>query len=246
MMRITYLGHSGFLIELDSAYFLFDYYKGELSGIKQGKPFFVFVSHSHYDHFRKDIFKLRESLPEIYYILSNDVDTKAEDDIWFMGPNEERDIAGCKIRTLRSTDEGVAFLVQYKEDTFYHAGDLNWWHWEAESDTYNTMMRRNYQYEINKLHGLKIDAAFVPVDPRQGEQYNWGLDCFMKRVGADVVFPMHFWDNYGIFDRLMLEKSTKEYADKIYRITGEGQVFELQKAKKLSFAENVREIMDEG
>lgn len=227
MMRITYLSHSGFLIELENAYFLFDFYKGELPEIKVDKLFFVFVSHAHYDHFGKDIFKLRERLPEIHYILSDDVEVEAGDDILFIGPNEEREVAGCRIRTLRSTDEGVAFLVQYKERTFYHAGDLNWWHWESESRAYNTRMRRNYQYEINKLQGAGIDVAFLPVDPRLGEQYNWGLDCFMKRIGADAVFPMHFWDNYGIFGRLMLEEDTKAYADKIHQITKEGQVFEL-------------------
>lgn len=245
MIRITYLSHSGFLIELDNAWFLFDYYKGELPEIKPGKPFFVFVSHSHFDHFKKDIFKLREYLPEIYFVLSNDVKAEKQKDTLFIGPNEAHEVAGCKIRTLRSTDEGVAFLVQYGGYTLYHAGDLNWWHWETEGDNFNTMMRRNYQYEINKLHGMKIDAAFLPVDPRQGEQYNWGLDCFMKRVDVRAVFPMHFWDNYGIFDRLMLEESTKEYADKIYRISKEGQVFELEKPKDITFAESVREIMDD-
>ncbi len=37
---------------------------------------------------------------------------------------------GAEIRTLRSTDEGVAFVVHYAGKTIYHAGDLNWWHWK--------------------------------------------------------------------------------------------------------------------
>ena len=41
---------------------------------------------------------------------------------------------GAEIRTLRSTDEGVAFVVHYAGKTIYHAGDLNWWHWEGEPD----------------------------------------------------------------------------------------------------------------
>lgn len=161
-----------------------------------------------------------------------------------MGPNEDQEIAGCRVRTLRSTDEGVAFLVQYEGITLFHAGDLNWWHWEEESKEYNTLMRRNYQYEINKLNGEKIDIAFVPVDPRLGEQYHLGLDCFMKRTDTRAVFPMHFWDNYGIFDRLMLEESAQEYVDKIQRITKEGQVFELQIQKEKSFAQSVRDILE--
>ena len=56
---------------------------------------------------------------------------------------------------------------------------------------------------------------------------------WLSLVRVDVykrqVFPMHFWGNYGIFDRLALEKNVGEYADKIHRIEKEGQVFELEK-----------------
>ena len=54
-----------------------------------------------------------------------------------------------RIHTLKSTDEGVAFLVRVKEKTFFHAGDLNWWHWEEESEYYNEQMRMDYQKEIH-------------------------------------------------------------------------------------------------
>ena len=65
---------------------------------------------------------------------------KAERSIW--SPAKEIELDGMKIRTLRSTDEGVAFFVRFKEMTIFHAGDLNWWHWEDESEAYNEMMRR--------------------------------------------------------------------------------------------------------
>ena len=76
-----------------------------------------------------------------------------------MKAGEEADIKGCYVRTLRSNDEGTAFFIRYKDQTIYHAGDLNWWHWEGEPDEYNKNMRRSYQSEINKLCGEKIDAA---------------------------------------------------------------------------------------
>ena len=79
------------------------------------------------------------------------------------------------MRTLKSTDEGVAFLIRIGERIIYHAGDLNWWHWEEESPRYNKLMMQRYQREIEKLEGRHIDVAFVPADPRQGEQYYWDL-----------------------------------------------------------------------
>ena len=47
----------------------------------------------------------------------------------------------------------------------------------------------------------------------------------MKRTDTKYVFPMHFWGNYDVFDRLMLEKCTGTYKDRIMRIEREGQTF---------------------
>ena len=113
----------------------------------------------------RGIYGFRKEFEEIYYILSWDVPAGSEK-VYHLRPGEETEIAGCSVRTLRSNDEGVAFLVRYHGKTLYHAGDLNWWHWEGEPEEYNTGMRRSYQSEINKLQGEKIDAAFVPVDPQ--------------------------------------------------------------------------------
>ena len=228
MMKVIYLGHSGFFVEMEDACFLFDYYKGDLPEADRGKKLFVFVSHGHYDHYRKEIFSLRDQYDQVRCLISSDIFVREAEDILSVKPNEETEVLGCRIRTLRSTDEGVAFLLKYRGRTIYHAGDLNWWHWEEETEEYNTAMRRAYQSEINKLQGEKIDLAFVPVDPRLGEQYCWGLDCFMKRTDTKRVFPMHFWDNYAVFDRLALEKCAQDYEDRIIRIEREGQSFLLE------------------
>ena len=69
MIKVTYLGHSGFLAEVEDMYLLFDYYKGELPKMDPDKKMAVFVSHSHYDHYGKDIFRLRDIFQQIRFIL---------------------------------------------------------------------------------------------------------------------------------------------------------------------------------
>lgn len=227
-MRVTYIGHSGFSVELESHILLFDYYEGTMPEFDPAKKLLVFASHSHPDHFNREILKLADVYPNVEYIFPKDIriaKKEQRESEHFMRKRDEITVGDTKVKSLRSTDEGVAFLVRCEDRIIYHAGDLNWWHWEGEPDEKNTEMRRAYQAEINRLMDEKIDIAFVPVDPRLGEQYCWGIDCFMKRTETKVVFPMHFWGNYSIFNRLALEKCVKDYEDRIVRIEKPGQVF---------------------
>lgn len=230
-MKVTYIKHSGFLAETADTYLLFDYYQGGFPEWDTGKKMFVFVSHGHHDHFGKEIFRLSEQFRDICYILSSDIGAEGYRKygrIISAVPGRKYEVSGIRFRTLRSNDLGVAYVVHAGGRTFYHAGDLNWWHWEGESEKFNNVMRRSYQAELSKLDGETIDAAFVPVDPRLGGQYCLGLDWFMKHAGAKHVFPMHFWGDYGIFERLMNEKCTEEYRDRIIRIGHEGQRFDIK------------------
>ena len=57
-MKVTYLGHSGFLAELETVSLLFDWWKGDLPPLPADKPLAVFASHRHGDHFDPKIFSL--------------------------------------------------------------------------------------------------------------------------------------------------------------------------------------------
>ena len=194
-MKITYLDHSGFAVEYKKYVLIFDWYKGKLPEFDSEKEIYVFSSHSHYDHFDRKIFELENIYPNIRYVLSADITEKpVPSKVWFVIADKEYRIGNLKVQTLHSTDAGVAFLVYVDDRIIYHAGDLNWWHWEEESEYYNEQMRMDYQKEIHKLKNIRIDVAFVPLDPRQEEQYYWGLDYFMKHTDTELVFPMHMWD----------------------------------------------------
>ncbi len=55
-MKVTYLDHSGFLLELKDRYYVFDYYKGVLPPLDKEKEVLVFCSHCHGDHYNPKIF----------------------------------------------------------------------------------------------------------------------------------------------------------------------------------------------
>lgn len=70
---------------------------------------------------------------------------------------------GTQVSTLLSTDSGVAFIVKTSEGAIYHAGDLNDWHWEGETEADNRHMSSMYRAEIDKIKDAHFDAAFVPL-----------------------------------------------------------------------------------
>lgn len=239
-MNITYIGHSGFLLETDSAYFLFDYYQGEIPSVNKDKPLVVFVSHGHADHYNPAIFELVYQHPSVQFILPKGTQikkyvleyeergTNLSEHLMLVKKNETYEITlsnetNLRITTLKSTDLGVAHLLEYEGNTFYHAGDLNLWLWDGESEEYNQNMTRKYFTQLEKLRGKEIDIAFVPLDSRQGKHTFAGMESFLEYTETKHVFPMHMWEEYHIIADF-LEKHP-EYQANMMNIERQGQAF---------------------
>lgn len=264
-MKITFLGHSGFLVELEREYLLFDYFQGSIPQLAAEKPLYVFASHKHQDHFNPAIFKLAEKYPKVQYILSYDIKLKPWNlKKWGIGPETQEQAANIQdtkikntkikdikiknitdqilsvradtvyqagdleITTLKSTDEGVAFLVKAEGRTIYHAGDLNWWYWEEESKQWNNNMTADFKRQMNKLTGMSIDFAFLPLDPRQEQHYCLGFDYMLKTASVRNAFPMHMWGDFSVIKRWIQEGRMKKYDTNVIQIERDGQEWEFK------------------
>ena len=240
-MKITYLGHSGFLAETKEYYLLFDYYTGKLPVFLPEKKLTVFVSHSHQDHYNKEIFALQCERSGITYVLSKDIRRKQAEEL----VQKENMLLSVKahetyrlyedkivIETLRSTDAGVAYLVTLTEDgkkyRFYHAGDLNLWKWVGETKAHNNNMEANFRRELERIRGRHFDIAFVPLDPRQENFAFGGMDLFLEMADADVVFPMHFWKQPGIIREYL---KARPQVKNLIVLREEGRSYELTELK---------------
>lgn len=208
-MTIDYLGHSGFLVETAEQLLLFDYFRGDLSLLEQkptDKPLFVFASHAHSDHFNPQIFSLAGRGRSVKYVLSFDIKgnpaAPAETDAVYLGADESRELPGLgTVRTLLSTDEGVAFLIDTGRETLFHAGDLHWWDWEGEDSLWLAEQERVFKREIGKLAGLRLDAAFVVLDDRLEGSFAKGAAWLLTVCRPAHVFPMHFWKDRSVIAR---------------------------------------------
>ncbi|MCC3867207.1 MBL fold metallo-hydrolase [Terrisporobacter mayombei] len=227
-MKITYIHHSSFVVELKNCILLFDYFQGNLPEFNNDKKLYVFSSHSHHDHFNKNIFKLKRIHPDVTYILSNDINATESKNIRLIDANEKLVIDNLEIETLQSSDLGVAFIVKIENKTIYHAGDLNWWHWEGEnSPEENTYAENLFKNSIDKIKGINIDVAFLPLDSRQGNQYYLGFDYFMRNTNTKIAFPMHFWSNHSLVKTFKASNHALNYKDKILEINHNNEEFQL-------------------
>lgn len=202
-MKISYIYHSGFTIEDEEYYLIFDYYKGVIE--LMDKETFIFSSHGHADHFNPEI--LNWDNRNIDYIFSDDIEVKEKDNIHFMSPYEEITLKGIKVKSFGSTDLGLSFLIDVNEKTIFYAGDLNWWDWKSNTEEEKIQEEKDYKDELDKIkaHNPKIDIAFVPVDPRLEENYYRAGEYFIKEFEPDYFFPIHLGDKTEV---------TKEFAHK--------------------------------
>lgn len=227
-MKITYIHHSSFVVELNNCILLFDYFQGNLPEFNNDKKLYVFASHSHHDHFNKNVFQLKKVHPDVTYILSKDINTPKSKNIKLVDANEKLVIDNLEIETLQSSDLGVAFIVKIENKKIYHGGDLNWWHWEGEnSPEENTYAENLFKNSIDKIKGINIDVAFLPLDSRQGDQYYLGFDYFMKNTNTKIAFPMHFWSNYSLVKIFKASNHALSYKDKILEINHNNEEFQL-------------------
>ena len=221
-MKIEYIFNSGFTLETENNFLIFDYYKGQLN--LSDKKTTVFVSHGHDDHYNEKIFDLKGN---INYVLSDDIKLEGSfDNIRFVKPDSTLQVDDLDIKVFGSTDLGVSFLISVDGFNIFHAGDLNWWYWENDEEEEKERMEKAFKDEINKIKGPKIDLAFFPVDPRLGHAFSKGGEFFIKELSPKIFIPMHFGDNFHT-TRDFIHKM-KDYNTEIVEIHKENQIISIK------------------
>ena len=249
-MKVTFVHHSCFIVELEEKTLVFDYFNGEringyhftgnLPEFDKEKPLYFFASHKHQDHFDLNALKWIEKYPDMHFVLSKDIKLGAnylkrngirediKNYITFVKPLMKYEVGDLKIKTLASTDAGVAFLVEADGQTIYHAGDLNDWSMEGAGDIINGKMKRDYRRALKELEGVHIDVAFVVLDGRLASHQFDGFDYFMQHVDADVIFPMHMWRDYSAIAKYKAQSKNIRFIERIVDITGENEEFVME------------------
>ena len=232
---IWYLEHSGWAIKTKNHMLIFDYWlnpeKITPEGASLASGFIVpqqlrdmnvevFVSHGHNDHYHADIFNWKDTIQDVNYIMGFRP-RGIEDEYVLINPREEKTVDDIKITTLRSTDAGVAFLLEVDGLTIYHAGDHANGHVEM-SGAYPAEM----DWLAEKVQN--IDIAFMGItgcslgDP---ESVRKGIYYTLDKFNINTLFPMHGGDRFYLYKEFADEANARGYATKVYYPTNNGDCF---------------------
>lgn len=212
-MQLIYIYHSGFAILNNDATVIIDYYKDSFiekinSGIvheellKRPGKLYVLATHFHPDHFNKYILEWKNIRPDIHYIFSKDIlkHKKAQaEDAFYIKKGEVYDDGTISIHAFGSTDSGVSFFIRLQDKTFFHAGDLNNWHWNEESTPAEIKKAEgDFLAELRDIHQVvnQIDIVMFPIDPNLGKDYMKGATQFTEKIKTGTFIPMHFGQKY--------------------------------------------------
>ena len=228
-MTLTYIFHSGFVLDTEQSILVFDYWldpSGVIGGVlKTDKPLYVFSSHFHEDHFTKEIFEWRKRKSDITYVLSSWSDGTLS--VWALG----------------STDSGVSWIVETEGKRIFHAGDLNNWYarFLPEAVPGETVYSEEFEEEIDPIAHEKqylgelkdirkvadnFDLVMFPIDGRIGNGYTLGGRQFIERFKVGMFVPMHFVAS-GFESAWRMKEFTDEKGIPFWEITKEGETIEL-------------------
>ncbi|MEN6324083.1 MAG: MBL fold metallo-hydrolase [Proteiniphilum sp.] len=240
MKTITYIYRSCYLIEFNGFSVIFDYYRDEPREdgsswvndylLNKADDLYVLCTHSHSDHFNPDILSWRQRKENITYIFSDELRQSGitEANAHYLRKEEVFSDHRLKIKAFGSTDIGCSFLLTYNNRHFFHAGDLNNWHWNEEVDKAESLIyENNYLCELELLSEKtdRLHIAMFPLDPRLGKDYMRGAEQFVSRINTAYFFPMHFGEQYDKANQF--DEIAAQYGCRYMPVSQVGQTFTL-------------------
>lgn len=247
MMKLTYLFHSGFAVEGDSAILVFDCWMDPAGAMSRlltsDKPMYVFCSHFHEDHFSREILEWKKRKQNIVYIFSKDIlkrrrAGKDEADVWLAKGGTWHD-GRITVTATGSNDSGVSWIVGLEGKCIFHAGDLNNWYARFLTDEYRggsvysaelgmevdpEKEEKQFLGELKDIRKITdaFDVAMFPVDGRIGNGYTRGARQFIRQFNVGLFVPMHFVVS-GFESAWRMQEFTGEAGIAFWRISTEGE-----------------------
>jgi L-ascorbate metabolism protein UlaG (beta-lactamase superfamily) len=185
-VEVTYLGHSGFLIQYKGKSIYFDPYLFP-QDFQLPTAEGIFITHPHYDHLSSSAIKKVEGKNTQYILPESVFIRKIGSVVSRLPPNSNGTVAGFNFTTipmynlgnsadnihLRSND-WCSYLITINGFNILHVGDSD---------------------DVPELYDLsvQIDLAFLPIATYSQNMGMSGAVNLIKAMKPSIMVPMHFW-----------------------------------------------------
>ena len=178
--NIELIAQSALRIIYNDKIIYFDPFK--INGKYHNDADYIFITHSHYDHFSLDDIKsiIKDDTAIIVTVDLEDKVKSLIEKVLVVIPNNEYEIDGIKFKTVPSYNNNkdfhkkeynwVGYIINLNNEKIYIAGDTD---------------------NIKELHEIKCDIACVPVGGTYTMNYNEAVDL-IKNVKPKYAIPIHY------------------------------------------------------
>lgn len=237
MDKITYLDHSGFMIETAKVILVFDYYRDPAHKVVKTLehnpelPVVFFISHRHHDHFRHEVFNLGQNHKRLY-VISNDVvdrDDNMDLPINWMSPGDSIDdqLGGIAVKAYGTTGKGCSFVVTTADGRhIFHASEL------GEPVDHNddaprdaAKYKNRFNVAVNRISSeqSEFDLAMMSVDTTDGPDYAADAVELLQKVNVAAFVPYHTDDSAKKACDFSMYPFTKNVSTKMICLTRPGE-----------------------
>lgn len=195
-IEVRYLGANGWAVTIGERVLIFDYQeqtdpapppRGERNlthGYVDSAELidydvYVFVTHSHFDHYDRVIHRWANQLERITYLFGWEAETNP-DHYYFDELREAANVNGMEVYTIYSHHSGVpevAYLILVDDLVIYHNGDY----------------KADYENDFAYLRTItdRIDVAFLIGHPVEDHQYFQQALLMDELFDVATIFPMN-------------------------------------------------------
>lgn len=202
---IWHLGHAGYAIRTKNTFLIFDYIRGGrgagnlVDGIINPREIkdqnvYVFVSHTHADHYDPGILEWEKVIPNIHYIFGWDYYKKPPTE-YSIKPGDSLILDEMEIHTVEAIDLGSAFLVKVDNLAIYHSGDHVLW---GDAKEVHEYLHDSLMYLLSKTNTIDIMMMGIREDSEK-EFINQGTADSIQLMKPSIFFPMHESDYFNSY-----------------------------------------------
>ena len=208
MYKITYLDHSGYMIQTPEVLLVFDYCHDPAHKViktlshNQELPVVFFISHADRNHINHEIFNLGQN-HERLYIISNDFHDRKDNlniPIGWISPGDTLDnLPGkVKVKAYSTTRRGCSFVVTTATGrNIFHGGELGRCDiHDGNSPKDIAACDEKFAVIVNRIaeDHPSFDLTMMAVDTTDGSQFAKNASYFLHKIKVADFVPFHIDD----------------------------------------------------